>query len=222
MESNRPTPRMTVATSLSLIARLRASEGDAWREFAALYAPLVVRWCQRQGLSEADMADVAQDVFRICLSRSASFRKERPADSFRGWLCRITHREITAFFRKRTAAAQAHGGSDFQARLENLPDRRIAEPEADEVRQETRYLFQEAMRMAKTEFSDKAWQIFWRVAVDGNPAPAVAEEFQTTPAAVRQTKARSAPVEAGGGRCGGLMRGPLRCASRLNGNTAAP
>jgi hypothetical protein len=32
--------------------------------------------------------------------------------------------------------------------------------------------------------------MFWRVAVDGQPAPAVAEEFAVTSAAVRQVKAR--------------------------------
>ncbi len=190
MERNQTTPRDSSETSLSLIARLRAREGEAWHAFAELYAPLVVRWCHRQGQSDADNADVAQEVFRIVSEAVGQFRKEGPEDSFRGWLCRITHREIAAFHRKRAGMAQARGGSDFQERLENLPDPRRAELDADEIRAETRYLFQQAMRVARSEFSDTAWQIFWRVAVDGNSAPSVAEEFRTTPAAVRQTKAR--------------------------------
>ena len=39
-------------------------------------------------------------------------------------------------------------------------------------------------------FTERMWQIFWRVTVDGNSATAVAEEFGATPAAVRQIKSR--------------------------------
>jgi hypothetical protein len=40
------------------------------------------------------------------------FRKEEPTDSFRSWLCRLTHHQIAAFFRNRHRTPQAQGGSD--------------------------------------------------------------------------------------------------------------
>jgi RNA polymerase sigma-70 factor (ECF subfamily) len=75
-------------------------------------------------------------------------------------------------------------------RLQEVPDRPSAEPEGEDVREETRYLYQKAVQAARGEFPDRTWQMFWRLAVDGNPAPRVAEEFGTTPAAVRQVKSR--------------------------------
>ena len=75
-------------------------------------------------------------------------------------------------------------------RLEQVSDRPLAEPGDDEVSRETRFLFQKAAAIARSELSEQAWQIFWRVTVDGIQAPAVAAEFATTPAAVRQIKSR--------------------------------
>ena len=184
------TPLSLLSTSLSLLARLHTHDDDAWRQFVTLYAPLVVRWCHRQGLSETDLADVAQEVFRKVMQALPRFRKETPDDSFRGWLCRITHHEIANFGRGRDPFVHPQGGSELLMRLHEVPDRLPAEPGDDEVRQETRFLYQNAVQLVRGEFSDKHWQMFWRMAVDGNPATAVAEEFGTTPAAVRQAKAR--------------------------------
>ena len=184
------TPRGGLSTSLSLLARLRAQDREAWRGFVALYAPLVVRWCHRQGLGEADVADVTQEVFRCVFQTLPHFRKEAPADTLRGWLCRIAHRQIAEFFRRRGPLLRAEGGSDQFSWLQRQPEPAIAEPDSEEARNEERFLFQQAVQTVRGEFAEKHWQIFWRVAVDGQPAAAVAAEFSTTPAAVRQAKAR--------------------------------
>jgi RNA polymerase sigma-70 factor (ECF subfamily) len=184
------TPAGGLSTSVSLLAGLRAQDREAWRGFVALYAPLVVRWCHRQGLGEADVADVTQEVFRCVFQSLPLFRKAAPADSFRGWLCRIAHRQIAEFFRRRAPVLRAEGGSGQLSWLQRQPEPAIAEPDSEEARQEERFLFQQAVQTVRGEFSDKHWHIFWRVAVDGQPAAAVAGEFGTTAAAVRQAKAR--------------------------------
>ena len=184
------TPLTGLQTSLSLIAGLRAHDHDAWRTFVALYAPLVVRWCHRQGLADADVADVAQEVFRRVSLDLVRFRKAGASDSFRGWLCRITHRQIADFFRRRHSVPPAQGGSAALSWLNRQPDRPLAEPDEEEARQEERYLFQQAVQMIRCEFSENHWQMFWRVTVDCVPAPVVAAEFGTSPAAVRQAKSR--------------------------------
>lgn len=182
--------RLGRSTSLSLIARLRAQDQEAWRECLGLYTPLVLRWCIRQGLSESDAADLAQEVFGKINTHLEQFHKDSSGGSFRGWICRITHNEIAEFHRRRDSTAVPAGGTDAQLRLQKIPDRSIPEPDAEEVREETRYLYQKAMHVARTEFPERAWQMFWRTAVDGNPAAVVAQEFGATPAAVRQVKSR--------------------------------
>ena len=184
------TPHLVLSTSASLLDGLRAQNRDAWHAFVSLYAPLVIRWCHRHGLSEADVPDVAQEVFTRVSQSLPRFRKETPAHSFRGWLCRIAHDEIANFFRRRDSAMQAQGGSVLMSWLHRQPNRPLAEPAGDEVCREERFLFQQAVQAIRSEFSDHQWQIFWRATVDGVPAPAVANEFGATPAAVRQVKSR--------------------------------
>jgi hypothetical protein len=43
----------------------------------------------------------------------------------------------------------------------------------------------------RCEFEDKIWQMFWRIAVDGNNATTIAEELGVTPATVRKPKSRN-------------------------------
>ena len=74
--------------------------------------------------------------------------------------------------------------------LHRQPERVVTEPDAEDARNEEQFLYYQAMQAVRCEFSDTYWKMFWRVAVDGVAAPAVATEFGTTPAAVRQAKAR--------------------------------
>jgi RNA polymerase sigma-70 factor (ECF subfamily) len=179
-----------LSTSLSLVAGLRAQDGDAWRAFVKLYAPLVVRWCRKQGLNDADAADVAQEVFRRVTRDLPRFRNEAASDTFRGWLYRIAQHQIADYFRRRDRVQPAEGGSDALSWLHRQPERPDAEPDEQEACHEEQFLLQQAVHTIRNGFSDRHWQIFWRVAVDGNPADAVAAEFEATPAAVGQVKSR--------------------------------
>jgi RNA polymerase sigma-70 factor (ECF subfamily) len=184
-----PGQRLDLPTSPSLLSRLRQHDADGWRTFLTLYTPLVVRWCRRQELDEHDTADVAQDVFHEVATYIRSFQKKSPSDSFRGWLCRITHHMIADFVRQRDRLT-TQGGTEALQELNADAERPVVEPDEDECSAETLYLYEQAVKMAQGEFSERMWQMFWRTAVDGNPAPAVAQEFNATPAAVRQAKSR--------------------------------
>jgi DNA-directed RNA polymerase specialized sigma24 family protein len=51
-------------------------------------------------VSEADAADVSQDVFAAVARHIADFRRERPGDSFRGWLWTITRNKVRYHWRR--------------------------------------------------------------------------------------------------------------------------
>jgi RNA polymerase sigma-70 factor (ECF subfamily) len=179
--------RQDLPTSRSLLARLRTREETAWRDCLTLYTPLVARWCLRKGLAEHDVADVAQEVFRKVAGHIGGFRHEAPDSSFRGWLCRITHREIANLFRRGGAVAAPEGGSGPLLRLQQYAEPFL--PHEEEV-QETSYLYRRAVELVRTEFSEAAWQMFWQTAVEEKPAPDVAAALGTTSTAVRQAKSR--------------------------------
>jgi RNA polymerase sigma-70 factor (ECF subfamily) len=183
-----PEQRLDLPTSPSLLSRLRNRDAEGWRMFLALYTPLVVRWCKRQRLNLDDTADIAQDVFQKVSAHIDEFRKESATDSFSAWLCRVTHNAIVDLARRNQVTVK--GGTDTLMRLNAVAPRAVVEPDEQDCNAETRYLYEEAMKAAQREFSDRMWRMFWRVVVDGNPAQAVAQEFDTTPAAIRQAKSR--------------------------------
>src|SRR5947209_20383601 len=109
-------PPPSSGTSRSLLGRVQADEPEAWERFVGLYAPLVFHWCRGRGLQGSDAADVFQEVFRAVAAHVARFRKDRPGDTFRGWLRRITQNKLRDHFRKRSREVLAVGGSSVQER----------------------------------------------------------------------------------------------------------
>src|SRR5262245_9179854 len=88
------------ATSRTLLERVRAGEATAWQQLVNLYSPLVLRCCRRWDLQDQDVADVFQEVFQAVALHIGSFRKEKPGDTFRGWLRTITRNKVYDHFRR--------------------------------------------------------------------------------------------------------------------------
>src|SRR5437879_4069636 len=109
------------ATSPSLLDRARQNAPGAWDRLVERYAPLVYHWCWRGNLGPEDAADVFQDVFRAVAEHLVDFRRDRPGDTFRGWLRTITRNKIRDHFRRLDGEARAAGGTDAQLRLHDLP-----------------------------------------------------------------------------------------------------
>jgi RNA polymerase sigma-70 factor (ECF subfamily) len=183
-------PQETDATSLSLLMRLKARDAAAWNRLVMLYAPLVHYWCHRLDLPDQDAADVLQEVFQAVSSHIASFRKERPDDSFRGWLRVITHNKVYDYFRRTGREAQAVGGTEANLRLAQLPALEETVDEDGAERQVHRRVIHRALELIRCEFTSRTWQAFWRVVVDGQRAPDVADELDMRPGAVRVAKSR--------------------------------
>ena len=178
-----------LATSASLIARVRDRDNVAWSELIELYAPLVYYWCRKTNIAEQDIPDVLQDVFRSVVTNIATFRNDRPSDTFRGWLRTVTRSKLNDYFRQQARIPVAAGGSDFRARIERVPDPIGEESDVEEVRLEN-VLFHRGLERIRQHFDPKTWQAFWRTAVDGLSAADAAAELGMQPGAVRVAKSR--------------------------------
>lgn len=179
----------TSGTPLSLLERVKANDPAAWRRFVDLYTPLVVHWCRQGGLGEADVADAVQEVFLSVSRHLVRFRKERPGDTFRGWLRAVCRSKVNDIFRRRSGEAVAAGGSEAQAQLAGHPDPDRGDEDPETHRLERR-LFREALVAVRDDFEDRTWRAFWRTCVDGVPAAEAATELGMTPGAVRVAKSR--------------------------------
>jgi RNA polymerase sigma-70 factor, ECF subfamily len=176
-------------TSLTLIERARAHDEGAWTRIILLYTPLVRNWCSRSGLQENDTDDVVQDVFRAALAGLDDFHRDRPGDTFRGWLRVITRNSLALHFRRKGRAPSASGGSEAFSRLLEVSDPNINLPD-DDSPSELQELYRRALELVRSEFEDRTWQMFWLTVVDDRPPADVALTFGVTPVAVRKAKSR--------------------------------
>lgn len=186
------------STSRSLIERIRGNDGESWDRIVSLYAPLVYKWCQGRGLQDQDIADIVQEVFQAVAVNISKFRKDRPDDTFRGWLRIITRNKIHDKHRKRGREPEGVGGTEAHRILTQMPSGEEARAPDGEGGSETveesslldRALFQRALELIRTDFHPRTWKAFIRTAVDEQPPKEVAEELSMTPGAVRVAKSR--------------------------------
>jgi RNA polymerase sigma-70 factor (ECF subfamily) len=176
---------------LTLLERLRANDGDAWRVMVRLYAPLVGHWCARGGVRGADAEDVAQEVFHAAATHLESFRRDRPGDSFRGWLRGITRNMVLQHFRRAERHPKATGGTDARLRLQEVEIVTAADSSDEEdPAEELDGLRRRALELVRTEFEERTWQAFWLTVVDGRSPVDIAADMGVSPAAVRMAKSR--------------------------------
>jgi RNA polymerase sigma-70 factor (ECF subfamily) len=173
-------------TSRTLLERVRAREEEAWRRLHHLYAPLIDRWCGHAGVRGQDADDVRQDVFQAVAAGLDGFHRDRPGDTFRGWLRVITRRKLVDHFRRRQHQPQGQGGTDAHRQLQQLADRGLPEDSEEDIGG----LYRRAVELVRSEFEDRTWQAFWRTAIDNHPVDLVAADLAVTPAAVRKAKSR--------------------------------
>jgi RNA polymerase sigma-70 factor (ECF subfamily) len=175
-------------TPISLLEQLRANDPAAWQRVVGLYQPLVLFWCRRAGLQDADAEDVAQEVFAAAAAGFAGFHRDRPGDTFRGWLRGITRNQVLLHLRRNRGQPLAAGGSDAWRHLHEVADV-LGEPDAEEHRQ-TQQLTLRALEQVRCQFEAQTWTAFWLTAVEGRAPTDLAGELGMTPPAIRQAKSR--------------------------------
>ncbi len=183
----------TYGTSASLLDRVKADEAGAWEILCQIYTPLVYGWARRAGLQEMDAQDICQETFKSVAQHIKSFRRERPSDSFRGWLWVISRNHLRHWYRERVGHEEAQGGSVARANLEQLPDwidGDDSQPEPDVGPHEEVALLRRALKLVEGDFMASTWTAFWKFTVEGFSAKEVAQQLGLTEAAVRQAKFR--------------------------------
>ncbi len=144
-------------------------------------------WGRQSGVPEQDIQDVAQEVFAALAVRLGDFRNDRPGASFPNWLYGIATHKIQDYFRHRRETAI--GGPEGQEWLQHLPAP-SADHEAADGPSEALDVYQRALSLLRSEFQERTWRAFWRVAVDDLSPAEVAGEMGMTGDAVRQAKSR--------------------------------
>jgi RNA polymerase sigma-70 factor (ECF subfamily) len=155
-----------------------------------LYAPLVYRWCRRAGVRADEAPDVLQEVFLAVATHIEDFRRDRPGDTFRGWLWTITRNKTRDRLRRRKHEPEARGGSSADERLCRIPDQPPSTDDAALHSTDDAEVAHRVVELIRPEVEDRTWRAFWRLAVDGQPGREVAAELGMSLRAVYQAKYR--------------------------------
>ena len=185
---NRPM-REQPLTNPSLLVRLRdPSDGGAWSTFSEIYEPLIVAFCRKQGLQEADARDVTQDVLCSVISAIQKFEYDPAHGKFRSWLYRVIRSKLANHFNKSARQPRGSGQTVVNQMLNEQPG---VEDEAQAFdREAEQRVFEWACEKVRPEFEPKTWDMFWRTAVKQEKAGVVAEALSVSVGSVYIAKSR--------------------------------
>jgi RNA polymerase sigma-70 factor (ECF subfamily) len=175
-------------TRLSLLVRLRdARDADAWADFVAVYAPLVYGLARRQGLQDADAADLTQDVLRAVVCAAPQFAYDPGKGTFRGWLFTVARNRIRKCARRRRRQALTACRDSHKA-LEEEPAPAEEDPQWE--REYRDHLFAWATEKVRPTFRPATWQAFWQTAVESREPQDVATDLGMSVGAVYIARCR--------------------------------
>lgn len=185
--------RFSEADSISttLLDQVRARVPEAWEGMVRLYSPLIYRWCRRAGVSEADAADLLQEVFAAVVLQLPKFRRTGEADSFTAWIATITRNKVRDHYRRLNRVAEARGGTTAQMAMAAIPqDPELSaasvQPDADSAA----LLRQQVLQRIEAEFEQRTWQAFLKTTLEGQSPAHVAEDLGMSIPAVYMAKSR--------------------------------
>ncbi len=175
--------RAIETTPVTLLDRLHgAVDETAWGRFVDLYTPMLFAWAHRCGESEADAADLVQEVFVVLLQTLPTFHYDRHR-RFRGWLRTLLLNKLRD--RKRREARDGKALAQRPPQLE-LPDHAEQFWEAEYQRELTR----RALQLMQADFAPTTWQACWETVVRDRPAAEVARELGISENAVYVAKCK--------------------------------
>jgi RNA polymerase sigma-70 factor (ECF subfamily) len=141
-------------------------------------------------LQQEDARDVGQEVFKAVWRTIQTFRRDRPGDSFRGWLRTITRSKIAGYYRHKQADLAALGGSDALTLAEQVPETELPEPDPETDGSEKTLLYRRAVALIQTEFREKTWLAFEAIVLKGQSPAEAAKELHMSIGAIYSAKSR--------------------------------
>lgn len=175
-------------TRASLLLRIRDAEDNiAWKDFVAMYYPMIYRWASRKGLQPALAEEIAQQVLYRVAQSIGKFQYEHDRGRFRGWLFTVTRREVVRLLQSENRAGERVGEGVRDAILESL-SANGQDAEWDE--QFSQHICNAALSKIQGEFDSQTWTAFEMVWKQELTASEVGERLQRPTAWVYKAKFR--------------------------------
>jgi RNA polymerase sigma-70 factor (ECF subfamily) len=177
-------------TRTTLLRRVRdPADAGAWREFVALYQPLLRAYVLKTGLAGPDADDVVQEVLARLVTALPGFERDRDRGRFRTWLWAVTRNALADAARRRRRRDRAERAFADDDRIEapGVDDR---EPEADWVTMHRRRVLEFAKARVCARSHPRTWACFEEHVLRGRPSGEVAAELGVSANAVEVNSSR--------------------------------
>ena len=149
-------PMSNTNTQLSVIDGVCRQDAQRWREFDAIYRPILRAFLHNRGLPDSEASDVIQDVFVKLLGKINTY--DRTQCRFRTWLFTIAQRTLIDHARRRASHDRALHGWAAQMLKPSPSDSVKMEEEWTVIHREK--ILKHALRVVRAQVSSKAWACF--------------------------------------------------------------
>jgi RNA polymerase sigma factor (sigma-70 family) len=164
-------------TRVSVIVGVCRRDPERWRDFDAIYRPILLAYLLKRGLEESEASDVVQDIFVKLLGKIGTY--DRARGKFRTWLFRIAHNTLIDHARRRAAYNKAKEGWVAHVLTATLSEsQRMAEQWA---KIHCEKILEHALKTVRKRTSSKAWACFEQRLLRDRPAAAIAAELKIEP-----------------------------------------
>ncbi|RIK68868.1 MAG: hypothetical protein DCC65_01685 [Planctomycetota bacterium] len=161
-------------TRASLLLRIKdPADATAWRDFDAIYRPMLKRFATMRGLEHAAAEDVVQHCMVAVYEHIRGFEYDPKKGRFKGWLRTLVNNRVRNLHRNR---------HEDEARTQDFrrdQERELAPDEAFERVWMEEHL-RHAMQLLRKEAGDAAYAAYTAYAIDGKPVEEVCKQFDLT------------------------------------------
>ncbi|MDB4537231.1 sigma-70 family RNA polymerase sigma factor [Akkermansiaceae bacterium] len=177
-------------TRQTLLLKIRDSNDTrSWSEFVEIYTPLLYNYFVARGLSDADAADLGQEVMRSVAKAIARFDYDPNKGTFRSWLYTISRNHLNNFFKKNARQPKGSGRTTILNVVNQIEDE-SADMETHWELEHRRRLFEWAAAQIRGNYEQHSWEAFERVALHQEDAASVADSLNMKLGAVYVAKSR--------------------------------
>ncbi|MEM6366102.1 MAG: sigma-70 family RNA polymerase sigma factor [Planctomycetota bacterium] len=177
-------------TRLSLIEELKGDDAEpAWRNFCEIYQGLIQHWLRREGLQQADIDDVQQEVMTTVVAEVPKFVHNGRRGAFRCWLRQIVSNRLHRTWEKKSREQRKLCGVDFSLIAEQLADN-ASQMSAAWDQEHHRFVLNRLLTLLSPRFTQTHIEGFRRVAMNVESAEQVANELGMSLGALRVAQHR--------------------------------
>jgi RNA polymerase sigma factor (sigma-70 family) len=179
-----------IETRSSLILRIRdPGDSASWREFVAIYEPLVRSLARQRGVDVCDLDDVVQQVFLRVVKAAPTFQLDRRRGHFGSWLWELVHHAAGDYFRSRQRIRREK--AQWQRQIEALESASAGPPDETWLKSLRLQVFRRALQRVQETSQAATWACFEEQLLKRRPAGEVAQELGLSRTAVYANASRT-------------------------------